>query len=120
MQSLDIFADVYVRKDQKFFFQTFPDGQRRWRGDSIGEIFTPFFYGHPVGITCVKSAYDFEMLSIMFQKYGFGHPKEMKFREKQIGKYPSNRQSARTNVFPWSDLAVHMTIYRTPLCRRVT
>lgn len=84
-QDLRILAQKYINQDRKFFFETLPNGQERYEGNTMCDKFNAWFYGYK--ISCGKHCryvYDFETIALLFQKAGFRSVEEKNYRESAI------------------------------------
>ncbi|MEO8151884.1 MAG: methyltransferase domain-containing protein [Rhizobacter sp.] len=71
VQDLKLIARKYVERDTDFFGQTLPDGSPRFPGETLGDKFNYWFYGHPIRGSGCKYLYDYEALAAIFHRAGF-------------------------------------------------
>lgn len=71
VQDLRLIARKYIERDVEFFCQALPGGKPRFPGETLGDKFNYWFYGHPIRGSGCKYLYDYEALANIFYKAGF-------------------------------------------------
>jgi predicted SAM-dependent methyltransferase len=79
VQDLRKLVDYYVRRDRGFFEQKNPDGSERFEGQTYGDKFVAWFYGHRTAGGPCRYVYDYESLAALFHGAGFTTVEERPF-----------------------------------------
>lgn len=84
VQDLRLIASKYIQKDVDFFCQVLPNGSPRFPGETLGDKFNYWFYGHPIRGSGCKYLYDYEALENIFLKAGFACVENRKFMDSKL------------------------------------
>jgi len=84
VQDMKALARRYVEGDREFFFQRLANGRERFPGDTLGDKFASWFYGHEsYGGPC-RYMFDYESLAKLFEKSGFSIIEPRGFRDSRL------------------------------------
>ena len=84
VQDLRLIALKYIERDMHFFYQKLPNGGARFPGETLGDKFNYWFYGHPIRGSGCKYLYDYEALAHIFLKAGFTCVENRKFMDSRL------------------------------------
>ncbi len=84
VQDLRLIAMKYIERDVDFFYQKLASGDSRFPGDTLGDKFNYWFYGHAIRGSGCKYLYDYEALENIFLKAGFSCVEHRQFMDSRL------------------------------------